>query len=292
MTSTPGLAPRHNRQAVGDLAHRTFVVTGANTGIGRATALALARRGARVLLACRSEAKARGVLDEIAAGPAGCGAYLPLDLADLDSVRACARMIVEQGEPVHVLVNNAGVVGGRGGVTAQGFERTFGVNHLGPFLLTSLLLDHLRASRPARVVNVASRAHLGAQRIDFDALRRPTRTRTGLAEYQVSKLCNVLFTQELARRLDSHGVSAYAVHPGVVATDIWRRVPRPVRWWMTFPMASAEDGAAQSLHCATAPLPGPSGSYFENREVREASRVATPELAAELWRRSEEWTTP
>jgi len=190
-----------------------------------------------------------------------------------------------------VLVNNAGLAGQKG-TTVQGFERTFGVNHLGHFLLTNLLLDQLRAQGKTRVVTVASSAHYGAKRIDFAAQRRPTKSFGGLREYQVSKLCNVLFTQELARRLDGTGVTTYAVHPGVVASNIWRQVPWPIRPIATRFMTSVADGALTSLHCATEPgIEHLSGSYFERQEVKEPSPVATPELAAELWSRSVDWTT-
>lgn len=280
---------------MGELDGRTFLVTGANTGIGRATAVSLAGRGGRVLLATRSAEKTRPVLDEIA-GLAGSrhAEHLPLDLADLDSVRAAAATVTDANEPVQVLVNNAGVAGQRG-QTAQGFELAFGVNHLGHFLLTTLLLDHLRrsspAGAPARIVNVSSESHYRADGIDFESLRQPTRTVTGMPEYSVSKLANVLFTQELARRLDPADICAYAVHPGVIASDIWRRVPWPVRPLMTRFMKSTEEGAETSLYCATSPeVAGVSGRYYERCREREPNPAATPALGAELWTRSEAWT--
>ena len=278
-----------------DLGGLTYLVTGASSGIGRATAVDLGRRGGRVLLACRSVGPTGQVVDDIATAPGpGRAEHLPLDLADLESVRACARTLLDRGDPIDVLVNNAGT-SGRADVTAQGFERTFGVNHLGHFLLTTLLLDHLRGNgdgRPARVVNVASNAHFGAKRIDFDAQRRRTKTIAGLGEYQVSKLCNVLFTQELARRVPAAEVTAYAVHPGLVASNIWQKVPWPIRPVALRFMLSVEEGATTPLHCTTAPdLAGLSGSYFEKSSVREPSEVATPELAAELWARSVDWTS-
>jgi retinol dehydrogenase-12 len=277
-----------------DLEGRTYLVTGANTGIGRATAVGLARRGARVHLACRSEAKTRPVIEEIVrngSGANGTASYLHLDLSDLSSVRACARAFLDRGEPLHGLVNNAGVAGQRG-TTADGFELTFGVNHLGHFLLTSLLLDHLKASAPARVVNVSSQAHYQAKGLDFDALRRPTRSLTGLAEYAVSKLCNVLFTQELARRIDGSGLTTYALHPGAIASDIWRRIPWPVRPALKLFMTGPEQGARTTLYCATAPeLAGASGRYYDDCKEREPSAIATPELGRRLWEQSEEWSS-
>jgi len=273
-----------------DLAGRTCLVTGANTGIGKATAQELARMGARVHLACRSEAKTRPVVEEIVStigNPAVT--FLPLDLADLSSVRAAAQTFLDGDEALHILVNNAGVAGQRG-VTADGFELAFGVNHLGHFLLAQLLLDRIVASAPARIVNVSSEGHYQAKGIDFDALRQPTRSFTGLPEYAVSKLCNVLFTQELARRLDPSAVSASSLHPGAIGSDIWRRVPWPIRPLMTLFMKSPEEGAETTIYCATAPeLAGTSGRYYDNCRERDASTFATPELARQLWEHSEAW---
>ena len=274
----------------GELSGRTFLVTGANTGIGRATAADLARRGGRVYLACRSEQKGRAAATAIAADTGNeAVTFLPLDLADLASVHACAEQFLARGEPLHVLINNGGVAGRRG-LSASGFELAFGVNHLGHFALTTALLDCLAASAPARIVNVSSDAHYQAKGIDFEAVRRPTASVTGLPEYSVSKLGNVLFTQELARRLDGGGITAYALHPGVVASDIWRRVPWPVRPLMKLRMITPEEGARTSLYCATSPeVAGATGRFYDKCREREPSPVATPELAGELWRRSEAW---
>jgi NAD(P)-dependent dehydrogenase (short-subunit alcohol dehydrogenase family) len=276
---------------VADLDGRTFLITGANTGIGKETARALAARGARIFLACRSEPSGRRAIDEIAAQTGNSSLeLLSLDLGDLDSVRRCADAFLATGEPLHVLINNAGLAGARG-ITASGFELAFGTNHVGPFLLTSLLLDRLRASAPARIVTVASRAHYDAPGIDFEAVRRPTSSRTGMGEYRVSKLANVLHAQELARRLDGSGVSTYALHPGVVASDIWRRVPWPIRPLMKRRMISPRQGARTSLYCATSPeVAGESGLYYDDCRRKDAAAVATAALGAELWRRSSEWT--
>jgi NAD(P)-dependent dehydrogenase (short-subunit alcohol dehydrogenase family) len=278
---------------MGNLAGRSFLVTGGNTGIGLATAKSLAARGGRVHLACRSPEKGQAAVAAIVAETGNEGvSFLPLDLADLASVRACAGAFRALREPLHVLVNNAGVAGPRG-LTADGFERAFGINHLGHFALTMALLDHLMASAPARVVNVSSDSHYQAKGVDFEALRQPTRSRTGMPEYAVSKLCNVLFTQELARRTDGHGITAYALHPGVVASDIWRRVPWPLRPIIKLRMISTEQGAQTSAYCATAPeLAGISGRFYNNCSEREPSPMATPELGRLLWKHSETWTAP
>jgi NAD(P)-dependent dehydrogenase (short-subunit alcohol dehydrogenase family) len=275
---------------MGDLAGRTFLVTGGNTGIGLATVRGLAARGGRVHIACRSPEKAQAAVARIAAETGNDAAgFLPLDLASLASVRRCAGTFLALGQPLHGLINNAGV-GGRRGLTADGFELTFGVNHLGHFALTAALAGNLAASAPARVVTVSSDSHYQARGVDFAALRGPTRSLTGLREYAVSKLCNVLFAQELARRMQGRGVTSCALHPGMVASDIWRRVPWPVRPLLTRRMLSAEQGGQTSLYCATAPeLAGVSGRFYDNCREREPSPAATPELGRLLWERSEAW---
>jgi retinol dehydrogenase 12 len=266
-------------------------VTGANTGIGQATALALAGRGWRVYVAARSAAKGEAAAAGIRAATGSPSVwFLPLDLADLASVRACAEAFLGRDEPLHVLVNNAGIAGRRG-LTRQGFELTFGVSHLGHFALTAALLGRLTASAPARVVAVSSAAHYSVRGIDCGALRRPARGVTGLRAYAVAKLADVLFAQELARRTAGTGVSSYVLHPGLVASDIWRRVPWPVRPLVTRRMLTVEQGAATSLYCATsAEVGADSGLFYDSCARRVPSPAATPELACELWRRSAGWT--
>jgi NAD(P)-dependent dehydrogenase (short-subunit alcohol dehydrogenase family) len=275
---------------MGDLDSRTFLITGANTGIGRATATSLAARGGRLFLAGRSEAKTRPVIDEIKAQTGNDRLeFLALDLGNLDSVQACAEAFLARAEPLHVLINNAGMAGLRG-TTDSGFELAFGVNYVGPYLFTSLLLGRLKDSAPARVVNVASEAHYRVNGIDFQAVRQPTKTRTGFHEYSVSKLANVLHAQELARRLDGNGVTMYSLHPGVIASDIWRSVPWPIRPLMKLRMHSPEDGARTSLYCATSPdVAQESGGYYEDAQRKEPGPAATPQVAADLWERTTEW---
>jgi NAD(P)-dependent dehydrogenase (short-subunit alcohol dehydrogenase family) len=275
---------------VGDLDAKTFLITGANTGIGRATAQALAERGASVVFAGRSEARTQPVIDEISAQTGNRSLhFLALDLGSLDSVRACAESFLAGGHPLHVLINNAGLAGQRG-MSESGFELTFGTDYVGPFLLTALLLDRLRESAPARVVNLASEAHYAAKEIDFEAVRRPTKSVTGMPEYSVAKLANVLHAQELARRLEGTGVTTYSLHPGVIASDIWRRVPWPIRPLMKLRMKSPQEGARTSLYCATSPeVASESGHYYEECRRKQPSRTATPALAAELWERTAQW---
>ncbi len=276
-----------------ELQGQTVLITGANSGIGRATALELARRGARVHVACRSRARAQPVLDAVAAAHgADAVSFLALDLSELASVRAAAQAYIACGEPLHVLIDNAGVAGQRGRTT-DGFELAFGINHLGHFLFTTMLLDVLARSAPARVVVVSSDSHYGARGVDFDAVRRHTSSLTGLREYGVSKLCNVLFAQELARRMNAEELTTYALHPGVIASDIWRHLPWPVEPIVKRFMRSTEEGARTPVYCATAPgLARTTGRYYDDCTERPPSERATPELAAELWERSEAWTAP
>jgi len=272
-----------------DLEGRRFIVTGPYSGIGRVTARNLASRGAAVVLAGRSLERGQALAAELRArSDADRIEVLALDLADLAAVRAAAEQLLARAGRIDGLINNAGVAGARGR-TRNGFELAFGVNHLGHFLLTRLLEARLRESAPARVVNVSSEAHRRITRIDFAALREPTKTRTGLHEYGVSKLCNILFTRELARRWEGSRITSYALHPGVIATDIWRSVPQPFRWLLTRWMKTPEAGAATSIRCATDPaLADVNGRYFINEHEANPNRAAQDdELAARLWRESE-----
>jgi NAD(P)-dependent dehydrogenase (short-subunit alcohol dehydrogenase family) len=263
-----------------DLQGKTFLVTGGNSGIGRVAATELARRDAHVIIAGRSREKTQPVLDAI--GPSA--EFVELDLGDLASVRRCAETL--RGRSIDVLINNAGLAGHRG-TTKDGFEIQFGTNHLGHYLLTRLLADQIKE----RVVNVASASHYGAKGIDWEAVRGKTRSTTGYPEYEVSKLANVLFTKELARRIPR--LRTYAVHPGTVATDVWRRVPSPIAWVMKKFMLTPEQGARSMLKAATDPaLAGDTGRYYnEKGEERRPNKLADDEqLARTLWEKSAEWT--
>lgn len=272
-----------------DLTNQICVVTGANAGIGLVTARELARAGAHVVLACRSEAKGRAAVEAIRAEVrSDTVEFLQLDLSDLASVKRASEEFLSKGTPLHLLINNAGLAGNRG-QTVQGFEIQFGVNHLGPFLFTQLLLPALEKAGSARIVNVASRGHLRASGINFGALTSSTKSIAGFKEYCVSKLSNVLFSMELAKRLPE-GITTYALHPGVIKSEIWRRIPWPVRPLVTRNMLTVEEGAMTSLHCATSPtLSKDSGRYYADCKEAPTNKVATEELALELWTRSEEW---
>jgi len=284
-----------------DAPRTTSLVTGANTGLGYATATDLARRGHRVVVAARSASKgAEAVASIRAATGNGEIEALALDLADLDDVRRAAAEVRDRLDALHVLVANAGVAGQRG-ETAQGFELAFGVNHLGHFLFVTELLDLLRASSPApdggpaRLVVVSSGSHLDAKRgIPFDELRHPTRSVTGLPEYAVSKLANVLMAQEVARRVPHDELFVASLHPGnLIGTDVIRRGPAWLRSFFNRFRPSPAEGARTSILCATSMdvLERP-GGYWSVMEPADTNPLATPELAAELWRRSEEWVAP
>lgn len=272
------------------LAGRVVVITGANIGIGRAVAEDLAAQGARLRLLCRSLAKAAPVVEALKhrAGHDDVVA-IACDLGQLASVRAAAAALLARDEPLHLLINNAGI-GGQRGITADGFELHFGTNHLGHFALTQALLPRLRASAPARIVHVASGTHRQATGLPWDALRQPTASVSGMAEYAVSKLANVLYSAELARRLAGTEVTSYAVNPGRVASNIWQRIPWPVRALFKLTMITTEQGARSTLHAALAPEVV-SGRYYGKRSTEEAVSAPARDaaLAAELWARSEAW---
>ena len=278
-------------RVVQDLGGRVCLITGANTGIGAVTARELARAGARVFLACRSRERTVPVVDSIIEETGnGEVEFLHLDLSSFASVKRCAQDFSERGLPLHVLINNAGLAGHRG-LTDDGFEMTFGVNHLGHFLLTQLLLERIKESAPARIVVVASKAHFRVDHIDYAAARKPTRSVSGMLEYSTSKLANVLFSCELGRRLEGSGVATYSLHPGVVASDVWRGVPWPIRPLMKAFMISNEEGAQTTLYCATAPeLENESGRYYDSCRVRKPNRVVEDRaVAEELWAKSEQF---
>lgn len=275
-----------------DLKDKIIVITGANIGIGKATAEALAKRGAKLRLLCRSEEKTLPVIEELK-GLAGHDdvRFVKLALDDFASIREAAKQVLAFDEPIHVLINNAGL-GGQKGTTKDGFELLFGVNHLGHFLLTSLLLPRIRESAPARIVNVASRAHYDAKGIDWEALTKPTAHATAMHEYSISKLCNVLYSKELAKKLAGTGVTTYSLHPGVIASNIWQKLPWPIRPIALMFMKSTEAGAYASVRTATAPeLAHESGKFYDEdgSEKAPSALAQDPALAAELWRRSEEW---
>lgn len=273
-----------------DLQGKTFLVTGANSGVGRAMVEALADRGGAVVLAGRSEERTLPVLEAIRGRrPAVDPQFLQVDVSDLSSVRTAARAYIANGRPIDVLVNNAGVAGTRR-LSRDGFDLTYATNHIGPFLFTNLLLPRLREAPAGRIVNVSSIAHMSAKAIDWSMLeRRQLPRRSGFADYAVTKLMNVLHARELARRLSGTRVTTYSVHPGGVATNIWRSVPQPIQWLLKQFLISSEEGAKTQIYCATAPeLATASGRYYARcHEARTNPLADDASLAAELWSRTE-----
>lgn len=270
------------------------MITGASSGIGRATAIGLAERGASLVLVCRDRARGEEAVREIGARAPGAEVELRLaDLASQQSIRRLARDFLATSRPLHVLINNAGVVQTSRTVTVDGLETVFAVNHLAYFLLTHLLLERLRESAPARVVNVASDAHRFG-RIDFEDLQSERSYRT-MRVYGRSKMANLLFTYELARRLDGTGVTVNCLHPGAVATGLGKNngaVARLLTRALAPFFRTPEKGAATSIHLSSAPeLEGVTGRYFsDSRETRSSAPSYSVDDARRLWRISEELT--
>lgn len=271
---------------------KTCVITGATSGIGLATAAALAERGFRLLLLARSPSRAETALEAIGRrAPSARVEVESVDLASLRSIAEAAPRILARCPRLDVLLNNAGVVLLRRETSADGYEKTFAVNHLAYFALTNLLLERLVATPGARIVSVASEAHRFGGRLDFADLQSERRYR-GLAVYGRSKLCNLLWTRELAQRLAGTGVTANCCHPGGVATRLgqtdaaWTRaLGRVVGLFLLTP----EQGARTSVYLATAPgLGSVSGRYFaKEREIQPARAAQDDGAALRLWEASE-----
>ena len=268
---------------------KVCIVTGGNTGIGKETARGLAQRGATVVLACRDVEKATAARDDIAKSTGRSDVEVEaLDLGSAASIRAFAARFKEKHARLDVLVNNAGVWATSRGTTSDGFESTFGVNHLGTFLLTQELLPLLKSSAPSRIIVLSSALHYRGKMV-WDDLQYERRSYSGTSAYNQSKLANVLFTIALAKRLEGTKVTVNAVHPGVVATELSRNFPRLLMKIANLFMLTPEQGAACSLHVATAPeLSGVTGQYFEKSRIKAPAKAALDEAAQErLWELSE-----
>ncbi|HEV7588824.1 MAG TPA: SDR family NAD(P)-dependent oxidoreductase, partial [Longimicrobium sp.] len=273
----------------GEMAGRVCVITGASGGIGKAAAAGLASRGATVALVVRSRERGEAARDEIARATGSRDLRLVLaDLSRQADVRRAAGEVRTAFGAVHVLVNNAGVYTGRRRETVDGVELQWAVNHLAPFLLTHLLLPALTAARPTRVVNLSSNAHKAAE-LRWDDLQMKRGRYRSLRQYCNTKLANVLFTRELARRAASAGVTANAMHPGVVATELLMGGFPPLRLVSRF-MRTPEQGAATAVYLAADPAAAAfTGEYFiDSRPVRLAPPATDDEAARRLWELSEE----
>ena len=275
---------------------KTCVVTGANTGIGKAAALALAQLGATVVIVCRNAERGAAARDEIerAARAAGRGGSVSLELADLSSqmeVRGLAERVIAAHPSIDVLVNNAGVALRRRELTVDGVERTFAVNYLAYVLLARLLLPALTAAAQshgeARIVNVASGAHGAIKALDFANLQGEKRY-TDFGAYALSKLADIMFTYTLARRLAGSGITVNTLHPGVVATEIWRQVPI-LRSIAKIFMLSPEKGARTTVYLAASPeVRGVTGTYFAKCAPAKSTALSRDEkLQEQLWTATE-----
>lgn len=269
---------------------RVCIITGANTGIGKAAAEQIAALGAHVVMVCRNREKAERAMVDIsaAATKGGRGGSVEVHVADLSSqaeVRRVAGEVLAAHSVIHVLVNNAGLSLKKRELSVDGIERTFAVNYLAYFMLANLLLPALRAAGNARIVNVASHAHKGG-RLEFGNLQGERRYRN-IAMYAASKLEDVMFTLTLARKLAGSGVTANALHPGVVSTEIWRQVPVFNLLTRMF-MLSPESGARTTVYLAASPdVEGVTGEYFDKCSISQAAAVAHDQrLQDELWAKS------
>ena len=281
--------PRQSSGERVDLLGRVCVVTGATRGLGLATASALAEMGANVVMLGRDRDRGEAAAQRVreAAAPGADASFVSLDLASLASICAAAADIASRYDAVHVLVNNAGLHLRSRAVSADGFEMTWAVNHLGPFLFTNQLLPQLRTVHDARIVTVTSQF----ARFGRVAPREigTARASTGLRAYCDTKLANMLFTSELARRLHKTGLVATCVHPGVVATDLMREWPRWIRRTWEWSLRTPKSGASPIVRLAASPaVAGVTGRYFvRERWAAFPRRARDPRVAAELWEESE-----
>ncbi|NRB40616.1 MAG: SDR family oxidoreductase [Pseudomonadales bacterium] len=279
-----------------DLTGKNALITGASSGIGEVAATQLAKMGAAVYLLCRNEAKGQAAIQRICLACGHSRVHLIVaDLAEQAQIHRAAKEFLALDVPLHILLNNAGITNTTRRETADGIEQTFAVNHLGYFLLTRLLLDKLKHSAPARIVNVASHAHHMVSGMQFDDLEFKRNYRT-FKVYGQSKLANLLFTKELSRRLAGTGVTVNAVHPGAVATALGAQngwLGKVISFIASFFLRSPQKGAESSIYaCASPQLQQVSGKYFYNcKEIQAKPWAQDGAAARKLWRESERMLT-
>jgi len=285
-----------------DLTGKIIMITGASAGIGKETAMELARKGATLYLAVRSLSRGKAVADEVKEATGNRNVFvIHLDLADLSSVRKCAEEFLSKEKHLHVLINNAGMIdynSTKPKVTSDGMEITMQSNHFGHFLLTNLLLDCLKQSAPSRIVNVSSVGHV---RASFDIENQPTFQKSAKFsawnQYRCSKLANIWFTRSLAQRLLGTGVTTNSLHPGAVFTEFIRDLPSWAQGLAgtvgRFIMKTPLEGAQTTLYCAVAPeLENVSGHYFSDCRAKASTILSLDDkLAEEFWRVSSKLTS-
>ena len=274
---------------------KQVVITGGNAGIGKATAIALAQKGANILITTRSEEKAKTAVAEIKQSTGNQHVdYVLLDLSSQASVRKASDDIKAKCPKIDVLINNAGCYFSDLQLNEDGLEMQFATNHLGHFLLTNLLMDNMQAAGSSRIINLASIAHKSTRELDLDDINFEKRKYEGWKSYSHSKFCNILFTRELAKRLEGTAITANSVHPGGVRTEI---AEKNANWytklgWIAMKpfMVTVEDGAKTSIHLASSEEGGNiSGGYWVKCKQYHSNRPSQdPELAKALWKKSEE----
>jgi len=274
-----------------------ILITGGNAGIGKETALALAKKGNTIILACRNTTKAKNAVAEIKATTKNEAIhYVPCDLASFESIKNCAAAYREQFGQLDILINNAGLVTDKLQFTKEGFELQIGVNHLGHFLLTQLLLDLLEAAPSPRIINLSSAAHYSGK-INFQTFKGEIGADKykGMLAYAQSKLANVLFTKELARRYPT--ICSHCLHPGVVSTRIAQKNDNKKIWGILWKLMSpfmlnSTKGAKTSIHLATSSeVLNINGKYFDKQKEKDPSPIAKDAaLAQQLWELSEQLT--
>eukprot|EP00092_Neocalanus_flemingeri_P019775 GFUD01021415.1.p1 GENE.GFUD01021415.1~~GFUD01021415.1.p1 ORF type:complete len:334 (+),score=104.31 GFUD01021415.1:80-1081(+) len=275
---------------------KTVVITGANTGIGKITALDLSKRGAKVVMLCRNVEKAEEAAEEIRKATEGEVVVHKLDLSSLASVRECAEQLGNSLEKIDILINNAGIMACPELRTTEGFEMQIGTNHFGHFLLTNLLMPQLKKAAPtARIVNVSSLAHERG-RMQWEDINWDKTPYNAIQAYSQSKLANILFTKELARKGEGSGVNAYALHPGVINTELGRHLkdtfgPAVMLWKLAVPFIKTPDSGAQTtIYCAVEEsLADHNGRYYSDcKEKQPAPQAENIEDAKKLWEVSEQ----
>lgn len=273
--------------------NKIVLITGATAGIGKETALGIAKTGANVVIVGRSKQKCETVVEEIKHATNNVNVdFLTADLFSLTEIRKLADDFKAKYQRLDVLVNNAGAIFTKREITIDGFEKTLALNHLNYFLLTNLLLDTIKQTENSRIVSVSSTAHTFANKIDFDNLNGE-KSHSGLGAYGVSKLMNIMFTYEIARRLKGSNVTANCLHPGVVASNFGDTMGSfyqiPIWIFKNVFAISAAKGAETSVYVATSPeLKGVTGRYFDNKLEKQSSKISYDEsLQKQLWETSE-----